>query len=157
VPEARLDEARAVLERRGFQPYLGGADLGERWTHPAWMWSRGDDRVDLHHGLAGALAPPERIFTELSARTVGLRRGRSELAVLERRAAGVVLALHAAQHGVGEGQPLRDLELAVQRLDSSVWAEAGALAERLDATGAFAAGLRLVPGGAAVAPDSSPS
>jgi Uncharacterised nucleotidyltransferase len=145
VQQERLDDARTVLERLGFEPYLEGADLGDRWAHPAWLWMRGDRLVDLHHGLAGAEADPVRIWSLLRRRTVPLTRGRSELKILDRPATALVLALHAAQHGAAVEQPLRDLRLGLERFERPVWDEAARLAGDLGASGAFASGLRLVP------------
>jgi hypothetical protein len=48
-------------------------------------------------------------------------------------------------------QPLDDLTRAVERMPPATWEAAAALAERLDATPAFAAGLRLLPAGAELA------
>jgi hypothetical protein len=48
-------------------------------------------------------------------------------------------------------QPLQDLARAVARFDDEVWEEAALLAERLEATAALAAGLRLDPGGSELA------
>src|SRR5437764_1088382 len=57
------------------------------------------------------------------------------------------VALHAAQHGARWEWGIRDLEQAVDRLPLGVWEQAAALAARLEATRAFAAGLSLLPGG----------
>lgn len=61
------------------------------------------------------------------------------------------LALHAFQHGTTTTQALGDLARALEVLDGRTWAAAAALAERLEATGAFASGLRLHPEGRRVA------
>jgi hypothetical protein len=151
VRSDQLERARHELEGLGFEPYLEGVDLGARWTHPAWMWSRGDQLVDLHHGLAGADARPEMVWSELRKRTVALRRGHIELPILDPPACALVFALHAAHHGRAVGKPLHDLELALERFDRPVWREAARLGALLSASGAFATGLRLVPGGAAMA------
>lgn len=151
IPVRQVDDAGRVLHRLAFEPHMEGVDLGERWTHPARMWSRGEERIDLHHGLAGAEASPDVVWSELRSRTSPLRRGRSELTILDPTATALVLALHAAQHGTAVPQPLRDLRLALAGLQPDVWAGAAALAERIDAAGAFATGLRLVPEGASVA------
>ena len=39
-------------------------------------------------------------------------------------ASGLIVALHAAQHGVGEAKPMRDLALAVGRLELDAWRQA---------------------------------
>jgi hypothetical protein len=61
------------------------------------------------------------------------------------------LAVHAGQHGSGWSRPLEDLDRAIAIADEASWREAEELAASLDATPAFAAGLRLTPSGAALA------
>jgi len=161
VDPADEDRAGAVLERLGYNPYMEGADLGERWTHPARLWRRGADQVDLHHSLFGAESDPAEVWVQLSDRTTALRRGRTELTVLDRTATALVLALHAAQHGRAVAQPLDHLRLALARIERTSWEEAAGVAVSIGATAAFAAGLRLVPEGEALAhelalPDAPP-
>jgi hypothetical protein len=62
-------------------------------------------------------------------------------------ASALIVALHAAQHGVAEAKPMGDLALAVGRLELDAWRQAAALASELGGGEAFAAGLRLDPGG----------
>jgi len=59
----------------------------------------------------------------------------------------LVLALHAAAHGKETKQPLEDLVRALDMLPIDTWRSAAALAACVDATGAFATGLRLLPAG----------
>jgi hypothetical protein len=61
------------------------------------------------------------------------------------------LAMHAAQHGPAFEKHLDELLLAIERWPDEVWESAALLAEELDATETFAAGLRLVPEGEALA------
>jgi hypothetical protein len=61
------------------------------------------------------------------------------------------VVLHAAQHGPAFSKPLDDLERALRVVPSDEWEAVYDLAQRLDALDAFAAGLRLVSAGAAVA------
>jgi hypothetical protein len=69
------------------------------------------------------------------------------VSVLVPPARAVVVVLHAAQHGARVQKPLDDLAQALAQLPVEVWEAASALARRLDATTAFAAGLRLLPEG----------
>jgi hypothetical protein len=57
------------------------------------------------------------------------------------------VALHAAQHGRMHPKPSQDLVRAIGRAPFGAWEEASALARRLDAEQALAAGLRMVPQG----------
>src|SRR5262249_6618672 len=56
-----------------------------------------------------------------------------------------------AHHGIATQKPLRDLERALDVFDGDCWREASAIASALDSVDSFAAGLRLVPAGAALA------
>ena len=150
VEQRCLEDAGAVLAGLGFARHMAGADVGDLWTHPAWMWSRSGAHVDLHHSLAGSEAAPDVLWTTLRDRTKTLRRGHTELAILEPRAAACVLALHAAQHGVAGSAPLRDLELALNRFERAIWDDAASIADQLAALPAFVAGLRLLPTGSAL-------
>ena len=94
-----------MLTELGFARHMAGADVGDLWTHPAWTWSRGRAHVDLHHSLAGSDAPPDVLWATFRDRTEQLRRGHTEVVILDRPAAACVLALHAAQHGVGGSAP----------------------------------------------------
>ncbi len=75
----------------------------------------------------------------------------TELEVLGVAAQAVVVSLHAIQHGQDVPKPLDDLRHALDRLDEPVWSEAARIAQRLDAAEPFAAALRMVPDGAALA------
>jgi hypothetical protein len=71
--------------------------------------------------------------------------------VLAPAASALSIALHAAQHGPFDSRVLDDLARALERLDSNGWHEAARLAEALNATQAFATGLRLCEAGRHVA------
>jgi hypothetical protein len=59
----------------------------------------------------------------------------------------LLLALHAAQHGAREPQPLRDLARALDIGTRAEWRDAASLATPLGAEAAFAAGLGLLEPG----------
>jgi hypothetical protein len=67
--------------------------------------------------------------------------------VLNPPARALVLALHAAKDGTRVGRPIQDLGRAVDRLDPKIWEGAAGVAERLNASAAFGAGLGLIPEG----------
>jgi len=87
------------------------------------------------------------VWAELAADTETMNVGGTEVEVLGEPARALLVALHSAHHGIEDDQALGDLARAVEQLPFGTWAEAAALAERLDATLPFAAGLRLVPAG----------
>jgi Uncharacterised nucleotidyltransferase len=59
----------------------------------------------------------------------------------------LVVALHAAHHGVGDNVTKYDLERALVVAERTSWEQAAALAREIRAEPAFAAGLGLVPSG----------
>jgi hypothetical protein len=59
----------------------------------------------------------------------------------------LVVALHAAHHGVGKSGTLYDLERAIAIAERGAWRSAARLARAVGAEAAFAAGLALVPAG----------
>jgi len=152
VPPDRFDDAEGVLERLGFESRaLDGLPYDR--PVPAHTWSGGTygANIDLHRSLIGVGASPEVTWTILAAETNVLDLGTAKVDALAPAARAMHVALHAAQHGKEQTPPLRDLQRAVDALPLELWAEAAEIATRLDALPAFAAGLRLVPAGAAIA------
>jgi hypothetical protein len=152
VPPDRFDDAEGVLERLGFESRaLDGLPYDR--PVPAHTWSGGTygANIDLHRSLIGVGASPEVTWTILAAETNVLDLGTAKVDALAPAARAMHVALHAAQHGKEQTPPLRDLQRAVEALPLELWAEAAEIATRLDALPAFAAGLRLVPAGAAIA------
>ena len=152
VPPDRFDDAEGVLERLGFESRaLDGLPYDR--PVPAHLWSGGTygAKVDLHRSLIGVGDTPGVTWTILAAETDVLDLGTAKVDALAPAARAMHVALHAAQHGKEQTPPLRDLQRAVDALPLELWAEAAEIATRLDALPAFAAGLRLVPAGAAIA------
>jgi hypothetical protein len=149
-----LDHATAeqVLVQLGFTKLIDDADT-PGWRHPAHPWRRIDDgsEVDLHHTLVGVEATSEELWDALSERTMPMAVGGGEVEVLTPPARALHVALHAAQHGARTTQPLLDLERALDALPDEIWSDAARIADRVQATSAFATGLRLSPRGAALA------
>ncbi|MEW6154466.1 MAG: nucleotidyltransferase family protein [Actinomycetota bacterium] len=107
--------------------------------------------VDLHRSLVTASCSPEECWVVLSGRTTTQTCGGEAVAMLDPPALVAVVALHAAQHGHAEPKPIADLIRAVSRMGEDVWQEAAEVAARLGAAETMAAGLRMVPGGDAMA------
>lgn len=141
-------EAGDVLRKLGFRPRA-------YWLYrdsQAWLRRRDTSYVDLHRSLINVLAPPDVVWKELASDTDTLRVGGIDLEVLRVPARALHVALHAAQHGVGDfRRPLEDLARAVRVADEDDWRQAADLARRIDALPAFAAGLRLDPEGVRLA------
>jgi hypothetical protein len=145
-----LAAATSVLRALGFR--LVGGEIPNDWPRHAMTWLR-DDRanVDLHRTLVGVDADPTWLWEVLSERTEPMTVGGAEVAVLQPPARTLVVVLHAAKDGARVPKAMHDLAHAVDRIDLSTWQQAAALAELLNASGAFRAGLCMLPEGAVLA------
>jgi hypothetical protein len=152
-----LDKARQTLAGLGYDSgEPPGIDDVAGVLH-AEAWFRYPDLevrplvIDIHWRLAGCDAPADVTWEELAA-----RRGRIELdgravATLTDDGLALHLATHAAQDGPVNVKALADLDRGVKRWPLEVWRSAARLANDLDGTQAFAAGLRLTRPGAELA------
>ena len=132
--------AGRVLRTAGFRRKQPG------WQELSYSWFRRSDEstVDLHSSLFGVTCAPDLAWQTLSAQTDRLRVSGEEIEVLGLPARVLHVALHVAQHGGEQSEkPRHDLERALSLEDHGCWEQAARLAERLEATPAFAAGLRL--------------
>ena len=130
---------------------LGFSYVVESWSSSVWVHRRSGVNVDLHTALLGTGLAPAPAFDALTRSVASLELDRGSVPVLETRARTLHVVLHAAQHGARERTSLEDLRRALARLPDEAWAETAALAAEVDATTAFAAGLRLLPEGARLA------
>ena len=155
VAPDQLPAARAALIELGYQNAsaqvavddIGGVLHGESWLAiPAG--ARYPVVVDLHLELAGAKAPAADVWKALKARSTLIEVAGRPLPGLDRAGSAMHLATHAAQHGDVYAKGRRELVRGLDRWPMDVWHEAARLAAEIDATEAFAAGLRLVPPGA---------
>ena len=163
VAPDRYETACSVLATAGFieQPalLLHVAPLAYRpdrdvFRHDA-AWTRSGAvpvTVDLHRTLFFLEdCDPLVVWQTLTAGGRTLELGGVSVTVPGVPAHALIVALHAAQHGRGSSKPLEDLRRAVVRLSEEDWRAAVTAARALDAEGPFAAGLRLLPAGAALA------
>jgi hypothetical protein len=146
APRDRI-AAETVLSDIGFSAFPSNV-AGEDNRHArAWQRDLNPVGVDLHLNLSGVGVSNEDAWSVLTRDTDGLLVGGIELEILSRSARAMHVALHAAQHGAQWEWGVKDLAQALDRLPLEVWQGAAVLAERLDATRPFAAGLRLLPSG----------
>ena len=118
------------------------------------MWIRGGSlpsEVDLHRSFFWARVDPALVWDLVSRNTEPLVVGGTVVETPGPAVRALMLALHVAAHGSGVRQPLRDLSLGLGRIEESVWRQAYALAHELKAAQPFAAGLRLLEDGGALA------
>lgn len=160
VAPARLGVAERTLADLGYSidgTPTGISDVDEVVHAQPWIRTgRGpldQTMVDLHWRLPGCRAAAVDAWEALSARRTWIEVGGRRTAALDRCGQALHLAIHATQHGpiLGLDKVLDELSLALERWPRDVWRCAALLAEQLDATEAFAAGLRLLPNGAALA------
>lgn len=122
----------------------------------AQIWARllpefGNLTVDLHWQLDGCEAPAHIVWQALSARHRLIEVAGRRVRTLDRPGLALHLALHVAQHGPEDLKAAADLNRGLERWSPEIWSQAAELAAELGAVEAFAAGLRLVPGGGLVA------
>jgi hypothetical protein len=155
VPHDEVDAASKVLSASGFTLSLEEVSLPHGRRPHAETWVRASDgiMVDLHSTLPGLGVAPDAVWTVLAGDTGRMVVGGSEVEVLREPARALLVALHAAHHGVKDAQALDDLSRALDKVPEPTWREAAALAEQLDAVPALAAGLRLSPEGSRLAAD----
>ena len=151
APDAE-ERAAGVLRGLGFEQLVGDSELGGHRRLHAHEWRRADGpSVDLHRTLSGARADPAAVVSVLAEHTCTIAVAGEAVETLAPPGLALQVALHAAHHGPLAPRALADLDRAVERIPFADWVEAAALAERIDATPAFAAGLRLRPAGAGLA------
>lgn len=151
VAPDRVEDATKALADIGYRYRMADADPAERGPKERELFGAHDVCIDLHHGFVGMTASPEHCWDILAACTEPFEVGGGTVLSLVRPARAMHLALHAAQNGPIDVKALADLERGLKVVDLEDWQEAARLAEALGATEAMAAGLRLVPAGAAVA------
>jgi hypothetical protein len=149
IPDERFEEAESVLKVLGFEPHPLETIEGdwERYSH-TWIRQEAnigvDIGVDLHRTLVGVGVPSAELWSVLSRRVEPMTVAGIDVDVLRPGARALVLALHTAKDGPRISKARHDLGHAIARLPVEVWRDAVGVAEQVGATGALAAGLRLV-------------
>jgi hypothetical protein len=158
VAPRQLEAAEEVLTGLGYENSspakvlddIGGVVHAHTWIR-ATQGGKDHPMIDLHHWLPGARATPAAAWEALEARRIWIEVGGRQAPVLDRAGQAMHLAMHATQHGLAFSKHVDELALALERWPPGVWDSAASLAREIDATEAFAAGLRMLPEGAAVA------
>ena len=150
-----FDAAKAALAELGYVHWLEGAAACEIGPNEEELLNPAGVCIDLHHGLIG-VPDSERCWEVLSNRTVPFTISPGmEVPVLDVPARAMHLALHAVQNGPADEKAFNDLARGLEQVPRSDWRQAAVLASELGAVPAFAAGLRLLPAGAALADEMS--
>lgn len=149
VSPADLPRAARILSELGFALVMDHRDHAGVSEPRAQEWGRtpGRKELDLHWRISGVGVPDERAWEILAAQTEPIVVGGAAGESLSRPGIALHVALHAAHHGTTRPKPLRDLDRALDRIGTDTWVQAAVLAAELDASEAFAAGLRLSPAG----------
>jgi hypothetical protein len=160
VAPRHLDRTRQILGALEYVslPEQLGLDEAARDRY-AESWARVGGRadaglmVDLHWTLAGSEAPRQVVWEAMRRRQTWIELDGRRVPTLNREALALHVALHAARHGAAEAvpQPMEDLARALERWPLQVWREAERLARDVHAIMTFAAGLRQIPEGVALA------
>jgi hypothetical protein len=157
VPPWDLASARMALTELGYTTFdevsdiddVGGVQHGEVW---AGRGARGFGVwIDLHWRLSGCKAAGEVVWNALAGGRGSIELRGRQVPVLGDDGLALHLALHAAQHGLGDKKPIEDLRRGIELWTLEVWRSAARLAETVRGVPAFAVGLRLVPRGAELA------
>jgi hypothetical protein len=148
VPPAEFDRAAGVLGQLGYEPNLELADPYEADRNERVLVNGHGTHIDLHRYLVGT--PADRCWEVLSRHTVPFGLVGRTVTALDLAARTMHLATHAAQDGPGDAKAISDLDRGLRRLPVDLWRDAADVARELGALAAFAAGLRLIPDGAAL-------
>ena len=148
VKPARIEAADGCLSALGYSRGQAGWDrISHAWRKPGETFA-----IDLHTSIVGADADPGIVWRELTANSVERYLLGVPCRCLDEDGLAMHVATHAAQHALdGDAKPLEDLRLALAAADADTWTAAADRARRIGAEPAFAAGLRRLPEGAAVA------
>jgi hypothetical protein len=145
VERGSLPSARRTVADLGFERRLAGLNAHERTNHHEHWVGAGTVPaiVELHYTLALVEAPPSLIWDRLSAGAETIELAGAKVAVPSEVGCSLIVALHAAQHGISDARHMEDLRRACERVDFETWRAAAALAHELGAVDLFGAGLRL--------------
>lgn len=148
VAPGEREAAETALTAAGYERlFLDGADTA---VHADTWVQEGAFSVDLHRTVVGARAAADVVWATLRSASEPAAIAGVDCLVPAPPARGLLVALHAAQHGPTDPRMLDDLELVLDRLTTSEWGTAAALARSLDASDSLAAGLALSVRGAAL-------
>jgi hypothetical protein len=144
VPRDRLRDAEAALGAAGYSAAVGLVDIGLDY-HSVWA-TAGRPPVELHWSLVGA--DESKVWDVLSKQIESVAIMGEEVEIPNEPARCAVIALHAAQHGIGQPPVFRELEKALVVANGETWRRASELASAMGAWAPFAAALSLTPRGA---------
>jgi hypothetical protein len=150
VPFNLAEAAESELTRAGFIRSGHESIPGDRPRYAVSLRSPQGEWIDLHRSLIG-VGQPKNLFAALAEGAQPFEVGGGIIDVPPPAGRALVLALHAAKEASRSEKVVADLARAIEVVPDEVWAAAGTLAQAVDATEAFAAGLRRDPAGREIA------
>jgi len=153
VRPADLTAAEQVLRDLGYQQAFDEREMPDWWREHSATWTRAADgtKVGSPSGLVGVGVDSEQLWLTLSNHTETLVVGEYPPPALTIPGRAFHLRFMQGQHGADWGRPQeRPGARGISIADEASWSAAAELAASLEATAAFAAGLRLIPQGAAL-------
>ena len=148
VAPARAEHAAEAMLALGFHAQTA-SEYGAL-SH-AQFWARGEELVDLHTSLLGATVEREAVWAALSRDTESFALAGVTVEGTGPTASALVAALHVTAHGAPDQKAREDLARAIERTDGETWRAARRLAIEIGSEESFAAGLRTLPAGTALA------
>lgn len=147
VGRAQLDAAEAAMVEAGFARAVGLPEEEGRAHATVWL-AQGRVPVELHWSLVGA--DEERVWDVLSRQTEFVGVMGEPVEIPNEPARCLIVALHAAQHGMGQGPIFNDLEKALVVADTETWRSALGLAQAIGGWPAFGGALAVTQRGRAL-------
>jgi hypothetical protein len=144
VRHEQHESAEAALVALGYSRAVALPD--EAGCEHSSQWVAADRfPVELHWSLVGA--DEHKVWGVLSAETETVLLAREPVEIPSEAARCAVVALHAAQHGIGEPTIFSDLEKALVAAGTEAWRRASELAVAMGGWTPFAGALSLTPRG----------
>jgi Uncharacterised nucleotidyltransferase len=135
-----VDDAEAALRSLGYSRAVILPDEPGREHASVWV-AVGRLPVELHWSLVGA--DQRQVWRVISNETESAVVAGERVEIPNDAARCAIVALHAAQHGVGQRAIFDDLEKALVVADSMTWRRAAELAREMGGWTAFAGALSL--------------
>ena len=144
VSAEQLDAAAAALGTLGYERAVLLPDEPGREHARVWI-AAGRVPVEVHWSLVGA--DESKVWEVLSRETETAVLLGDEVEIPNEAARCVIVALHAAQHGIGQPVIFHDLEKALVISGVETWRRALELASAIGGATPFAGALSLTPRG----------
>jgi hypothetical protein len=147
VGRAQLKAAESAMADSGYSRGVGLPEEEGRAHASVWL-AAGRVPAELHWSLVGA--DEGRVWDVLSNETETVEVMGEPVEIPNEAARCLIVALHAAQHGMGEQSIFNDLEKALVVADAETWRSALGLAHTIGGWPAFGGALAVTQRGRAL-------